>query len=79
MVIGAVAAFLLTAHRRTWLKYEGYQDDAMLPLNNFALTFLYDHDAHNSTYLRIMREHYGNREQFARAVEAYLANPDNRY
>ena len=79
VVIGAVAAFLLTAHRRTWYKYEGYQDDAMLPVNGFSLTFLFDHDAHNSTYLRIMREHYGNREQFARALEAYLANPDNRY
>ncbi len=79
VVIGAGAAFLLTAHRRTWLKYEGYQDDAMLPLNNFSLTFLFDHDAHTATYLKIMREHYGNREQFARALEDYLANPDNRY
>jgi hypothetical protein len=76
---GVVAAFLLTAHRRTQLKYEGYQDDAMLPLNAFSLTFLFDHDTHTATYLRIMREHYGNREQFARSLDAYLANPDNRY
>ncbi|MBI2813948.1 MAG: hypothetical protein HYX71_06665 [Opitutae bacterium] len=78
-VIGVVASFLLTAHRRTHLKYTNYQDDAMLPLNNFSVTFLFDHDAHTPTYLRIMREHYGNREQFVRALEAYLANPDNRH
>jgi len=79
VAIGAVAAFVVTAHRRTQYKYESYQDDAMLPLNAFSLTFLFDHDAHTATYLRIMREHYGDREQFARTLEQYLADPKNRY
>jgi len=73
------AAFLLTAQRRTHLKYAGYQDDAALPVNDFSLTFLFDHDAHTATYLRIMRQHYSDREQFTRTLEKYLSDPKNRY
>lgn len=78
VAVGAVAAFLLTAHRRTQHKYENYQNDAMLPLKDLSLTFLFDHDAHTAAYLRIMREHYGDRKQFARTLDHYLADPANR-
>ena len=74
-----LAAFLLTAQRRTYLKYTNYQDDAALPVNNFSLIFLFDHDAHTATYLRIMRQHYSDREQFSHSLEKYLSDPKNRY
>ena len=72
-------AVVLTAYPRLQFKYERYQIDATLPVNNFTLTFLFDHDVHPAAYLKIMRDHYGDREQFARTLDAYLADSDNRY
>ena len=81
LTLAASLAFVLvlTAYPRLQNKYQGYQDDATLPLQGFSLIFLFDHDSHTATYLQIMRQHYGDREQFARTLERYLADPANRY
>ena len=79
MAAGIAFALVLTAYPRLQYKYERYQSDATLPVNDLTLTFLFDHDIHTATYLKIMREHYGNREQFARALDQYLADPAHRY
>ena len=30
-------------------------------------------------YIQLMKEHYGTREEFAKALELYLADPAHRY
>jgi hypothetical protein len=75
-----IAAFVLTLtiHFRLKSKYPLYQDAVPMPVNELTLTFMFDHDAHPGAYLEIMKSRYGNREQFARILDAYLANPANR-
>jgi hypothetical protein len=79
LAAGLAFVLVLTAYPRLQLKYQGYQDDASLPLQGYSLTFLFDHDSHTARYLQIMRQHYGDREQFARTLQRYLADPANRY
>jgi len=74
-----VFAVVLTAYPRLEFNYQRYQTDEALPVRELTLIFLFDHDAHTATYLKIMRDHYGTREQFARTLDAYLADPSNRY
>lgn len=79
VIITASFVLMLTVWFRLQPMYEGYQNDAGLPVNGLTLTFLYDHDAHTTTYLEIMKTHYGDREQFATRLGSYLADPANRY
>ena len=78
LAFGAAFVLVLTLHPRLQDKYYHYQDDAMLPVKELTLIFLFDHDAHTAAYRRIMREHYHNRTEFAQALEIYLADPANR-
>ncbi len=78
LVCLASLALVLTVHRRVQPRYYFYQDDVSLPVNHLTLTFLFDHDAHAAAYLKIMRDHYGSREEFARVLEKYLADPAHR-
>jgi len=79
LAAGLAFVLVLTAYPRLEFEYQCYQDDATLPPGGLALTFLFDHDTHTAKYLQIMRQHYGDREQFARTLEHYLADPANRY
>jgi len=71
--------FVLTAYPPLKQRYQNYQNDATLPVNDLTLTFLFDHDAHTATYLQIMRDHYGNRDEFKKLLEQFLNDPQNRY
>lgn len=79
MVFIAAFALTLTLYVRMKSKYSYDQDDVPMPVNDLTLTFIFDHDAHPGSYLEIMKSRYGNREQFARSLDAYLANPTNRH
>ncbi len=79
LALAAAFVLVLTAPARTRLKYYNFQDDLALPVRDLTLTFLFDHDAHTEAYRKIMRDHYGDRESFARTLEQYLADPANRY
>jgi hypothetical protein len=75
----AASALAATAYFRVEPKYTGYQDDARLPVTEFVVTFLYDHDVHPKAYRQVMREHYPSREDFRMRLDRYLADPANRY
>ena len=77
-IVTMAFALVLTSSSRLRPIYYHYQNDVD-PLNPFTLTFLFDHDAHPAAYLKMMREHYGDRAQFAAALEHYLADPAHRY
>ncbi len=51
----------------------------MLPVSELTVTFMFDHDAHTSAYHEIMRKHCNSRQEFVRALNAYLADPANRH
>lgn len=79
--VALIAANVLLAFSRTRIQqhYAVYQDDAQLPVNELTLTLLFDHDAKPHAYLDIMAAHYGDRAGFRRAIDAFLADPANRY
>lgn len=79
IILTASCLLVLTSHVRLHPTYTNYQNDAGLPVNDFTLTFLFDHDDHPAAYVKIMQDHYGDRKQFAAALERYLADPANRY
>ena len=79
LILTAAFALMLAGFFRIQRKYTNYQDDAALPVNHLTLTFLFDHDVHPPAYLKVMKDHYGDREQFAKALQQYLADPANRY
>ena len=78
LALTAAVVILLSVYFRVQPRYEAYQSDATLPVNDLTLTFLYDHDAHPRPYVQVMSDHYGNRQQFAHALERYLADPAHR-
>jgi hypothetical protein len=75
----AIFVLMLTGYFRLQPKYTMYQSDAGLPVNGLTLTFLFDHDVHTEAYLKIMKDHYRDRENFAKVLDQYLADPANRY
>ena len=75
----AAFAIMIASFFQVQGTYAHNQDDADLPVRDLTLTFLFDHDVHTRAYLHTMEQHYGNREQFARALDRYLADPSNRY
>lgn len=79
LLTAGCVGFLLTGSARLKPKYLVYQDDASLPVSEFTLTFMFDHDAHTRPYLAVMKQHYGTREDFARALARYLDDPAHRY
>jgi hypothetical protein len=79
IIFVAVFVLMLTGYFRLQPKYTHYQNDASLPVNGLTLTFLFDHGVHTAPYLKIMKDHYGDRENFAKALDQYLADPANRY
>ena len=79
VALTAAVVILLTVYFRVQPRYESFQADAPLPVNDLTLTFIFDHDAHPQQYRDIMTSHYGNRQQFAHALDLYLAEPANRY
>lgn len=60
-------------------KYLNYQDDAAIPVREFTITFLYDHDAHPPAYLSAMKARYPTRREFAAALNSYLSVPAHRH
>ncbi|MDB6079099.1 MAG: hypothetical protein JWO82_2846, partial [Akkermansiaceae bacterium] len=48
-------------------------------VNEFTLTFLFDHDFHPKGYVHEKEKHYGYRQRFARALELYHADTRHRY
>ncbi|MDI1248207.1 MAG: hypothetical protein PSV13_04910 [Lacunisphaera sp.] len=78
LVLLASFAIMLTAQRRVQSRYYFYQDDVGLPVNHLTLTFLFDHDAHAAAYLKLMKDRYGDRENFAKELDRYLSDPAHR-
>ncbi len=79
LVITVAFLLMFQAWFDTRFKYNFYQDDANLPVSPLTLTFIFDHDAHIPAYRQIMRDRYGTREEFARILDQYLADPANRH
>ena len=79
VTLTAIFVLMLGVYFRLEPKYTSYQNDAALPVNELTLTFLFDHDVHTQRYLEIMKDHYGDREAFAKALDRYLSDPANRY
>lgn len=79
VVLTAVFVLMLTVYFRLQPKYNSYQGDADLPVHEPTLTFLFDHDVHTREYLHAMKDHYGDRGNFAKVLQQYLADPANRY
>ena len=79
MPLLTIIAFIvtLTVSPRLQHIYNIYQNDATLPVNEFTLTFLYDHDSHTSEYLKIMEDHYKDRNDFRLMLERYISETKN--
>jgi len=79
--IAVTAAFILmlTMPLDLAAKYIGYQDDASVPVSDFTITFLYDHDAHPEAYRAAMKARYPTRPEFVQALSRYLADPAHRH
>ena len=79
LVLAATITFAITIYARLEPKFTSYQYDASLPVNDLAITFIFDHDAHPQAYLRAMKDHYHSRANFAKILNEYLADQTNRY
>jgi len=79
--IAFTTAFILvlSVYLRLEPKYSNYEDDRDLPVREFTVTFIYDHDAHSEAYRNVMKYHYTTRTEFMNALNLYLAEPRNRY
>lgn len=78
LVLTTLLVITLGVYLRLQPKYTGYQTDADLPVRDFTVTFLFDHDYHTTQYMKIMKDHYGDRENFRKVLDRYLADPANR-
>lgn len=65
----------LTVYLKLQPKHNFFQDDASLPINEFTLTFIYDHDAHPDRYVQIMQDHYQSRGDFRKHLMRYIESP----
>jgi hypothetical protein len=80
VALATAAAFILvlTAPMDLRSKYNGYQEDSALPVNELTVTYLYDHDAHPAAYLAALKARYPTRNDFIAELNLFLANPANR-
>lgn len=79
VVLAASLVFLLTSPFRLAPKYPSAPATAQpLPVDDLTLTYLFDHTAHPERYRQLMWDRYGSRENFAQALERFLANPAYR-
>ncbi len=60
-------------------KYDDYQDDAMVPVRDLTVTFLYDHDAHPAAFIAAMKARHPDRQAFTIELDHYLNDPTHRY
>ena len=75
----AAMALVLTVPVSLVPKYAHFQSDAEIPVRDFTITFLYDHDVHPPAYLAAMKQHYPTRAEFAAALNRFLSDPANRH
>lgn len=79
LTVGAALLLVLIHPLELRFKYDDYQDDAMVPVSDLTVTFLYDHDAHPAAFVAAMQARYPDRQAFAAELDRYLRDPAHRY
>lgn len=77
VIVAISLVLVLTIYLRLKSKYDTFQPKAGRPVNGMTVAFLYEDSAHPRAYLKAMTDHYGNRKQFAEALDRYLDDPDH--
>jgi hypothetical protein len=72
VVAVSILVLLCTAPLRLQVKFSNYQPEAIQPVSDLNITYLYDHAFHPRPYLDLMERHYGSRADFSHHFTSFL-------
>jgi hypothetical protein len=79
VILVVAAVLLVTAPLRLHVNSPPEPSGDKSMVSGYTLTYLFDQHDHPPAYRQMMQDHYGNRVDFERAAQEYLAQPGHRY